>query len=308
MPRTFTHPYLQAPALITVPSTQSCSLADYQLEDGLVLRHIVLSELSPVTINYLLVTNLKTEDYFFAFCPDKETGKRLLDYHSMSQEGPVKRFFYSEAPQSKERKEKEIFVFIISHSWLVTNYRSAATDFAKFIGLLPLLFNIAEVPALMKIDLLYHLKTIKSCAGKNEDSVLLRLRVSVLTLIEKFFSSADFSELHTHSSQKQSYKKEMLELGARLSMFLKSNLPDLIIFAREYNMSLSSLKRHFKNVHGKPIYEYYLEQKMILAKNIIQSSSRSVAEVAYELGYEDPRSLIKSFKKVYGVAPGKLCA
>ena len=308
MPRTFSQPSRHTAALMAVPSTQTYCLKDYPLEDGLILRHMIVSELTTETINYLLLSNFKKEDYFFTFCPDKATGKKLLDYCSMNNSGPVKRFFYSEAPQKMDEKEKEVFVFIISHSWLARNYRSATADFATFIGLLPLLFDVAEIPALMKIDLLYHLKTIKACANKDEDAVILRLRVSVLTLIEKFFSTADFSELNTAPSQKQSYKKEMLELGARLSMFLKSNLPDLIVFAREYNMSLSSLKRHFKNVHGKPIYEYYLEQKMILAKSIIQTTSRSVSEVAYELGYEDPRSLIKSFKKVYGVAPGKLCA
>lgn len=307
MPRTFSQPFQHKPALLAVPSSQTYCLKDYPLEDGLILRHIIVAELTPETVNYLLITNLEAKDYFFTFCPDKETGKKLLDYYGLNNNGPVKRFFYSETAKA-DHNENEIFVFIISHTWLIKNYRRAAEDFATFIGMLPVLFDIAEVPTLLKIDLLYHLKTIKACAEKSDDAVIFRLRVSVLTLIEKFFSTADFSELNTQSSQKHSYKKEMHELGGRLTMFLKTTLPDLIIFAREYNMSLSSLKRHFKNVHGKPIYEFYLEQKMLLAKTIIESSSRSVTEVAYELGYEDPRSLIKSFKKVYGVAPNKLTA
>lgn len=308
MPHSFIHPLAQKAALNDVPSGPAYCLKDHQLEDGLILRHMVLSELSEETISYLLSTNLELEDYFFTFCPDKETGRKLLEYYAINSQGPIKRFFYSEALQKTTGVEKEIFVFIISNNWINKNYRFSADDFATFISLLPLLFDIAEIPTLMKIDLLYHIKTIKVCVGKDQNAAILRLRVSVLTLIEKFFSNADFSELNNPVERKHSHTKEMQELGARLSMFLKSTLPDLVVFAREYNMSLSSLKRHFKNVHGKPIYEYYLEQKMILAKSIIESSSRSVTEVAYELGYEDPKSLIKSFKKVYGVAPNKLCA
>jgi AraC-like DNA-binding protein len=308
MPQSFIHPLTQKAAFNAVPSSPAYCLKDHQLEDGLILRHMVFSELSEETISYLLSTNLELEDYFFTFCPDKETGKKLLEYYAINNQGPIKRFFYSEAVQKKPGVEKEIFVFIISNNWINKNYRFSADDFATFISLLPLLFDIAEIPTLMKIDLLYHLKTIKVCVDKEQNAAILRLRVSVLTLIEKFFSNADFSELNNPAPKKHSYTKEMQELGARLSMFLKTTLPDLIVFAREYNMSLSSLKRHFKSVHGKPIYEYYLEQKMILAKSIIETSSRSVTEVAYELGYEDPKSLIKSFKKVFGVAPKKLCA
>ncbi len=307
MPRTFSQPFHQDTTLTAVLSPPLYCLKDYLLEDGLVLRQTTLADTNPEVISYLLSIDVEQEDYFFSFCPDKETGKRLLDFSSMNNSGPVRRFFYSETTSKKPGVEKEIFTFIISKQWLQKNYRLSADDFATFINLLPLLFDIAEIPTLMKIDLLYHLKTIKACIVQDQKA-LLRLRVSVLTLIEKFFSTADFSELNAQAPKKPSYIKEMQELGARLTMFLKTPLPDLIIFAKEYNMSLSSLKRHFKNVHGKPIYEYYLEQKMILAKNMIQSTSRSVTEVAYELGYEDPKSLIKSFKKIYGVAPGKLCA
>lgn len=292
-------------ALLPQPA---CCLKDYQLEEGLILRCMVLSNPDAESFSYLLKANIEDDDYFFAYCPDIETGKQLSACYNAKNEGPVKRFFYSEAGQKKTASQKKIFVFIINSKWIKTNYNCSADAFSAYIDTLPVLFNIADNPTLMKIDMLHYLKAIKEITQKNEQVNILRLRVNVLSLIEKFFASADFSAFNAATPKKYTYTKEMQELGVRLSMFLKTTLPDLIIFAKEYNMSLSSLKRHFKSVHGKPIYEFYLEQKMLLAKSIIQNSSRSVTEVAYELGYENPKSLIKSFKKVYGVAPNKLCA
>ncbi|MEJ8842098.1 helix-turn-helix domain-containing protein [Lacibacter sp. H375] len=309
MPQSFTNLSVQKTALKAILSQPAYCLKDYQLEEGLILRHMLLNDPDAESFGFLLSANIKDNDYFFAYCPNDETGKQLSAYYNTNYEGPVKRFFYSEfAHKETPVSQKEIFVFIINSNWIKSNYNCSADAFAAYIDMLPILFNIADNPTLMKIDMLYYLKAIKEITQQNEHVNILRLRVNVLSLIEKFFSSADFSAFNAATPKKYSYTKEMHDLGARLSMFLKSNLPDLIIFAREYNMSLSSLKRHFKNVHGKPIYEYYLEQKMMLARNIIQDSRRSVAQVAYELGYEDPNCLIKSFKKVYGVPPGKICA
>lgn len=308
MPQSFTSLVAQKTVPLAALSLSAYHLKDHQLEEGLTLRHMLLNDSGTESFSYLLKSNIKDDDYFFAYCPDNETGKQLSAYYNVNNDGPVKRFFYVEVGEKEAPSQKEIFVFIINSNWIKKNYNCSANAFAAYIDLLPVLFNIADNPTLMKIDMLYYLKIIKVITRKNEQVNILKLRVNVLSLIEKFFSNADFSGLNNPAPKKHSYTKEMQELGARLSMFLKTTLPDLIVFAREYNMSLSSLKRHFKTVHGKPIYEYYLEQKMILAKSIIETSSRSVTEVAYELGYEDPKSLIKSFKKVFGVAPNKLCA
>lgn len=283
-------------------SSFSNCFRDYKLEEGLTLRQMKLNA-SDSELHDLLSEHIDADDYFFAYCPDKAICDQLsaLD---VKEGTSVKRFFFSDSGQKNSTSVKEVFVFIINSNWIKNNYNCSAEAFAAFIDMLPIVFNIADNPTLVKIDLLFHLKTIKELTKVEETALVLRLRANVLMLIEKFFSSADFIDMK--AGKTNNYTKEMHDLGARLLLFLKSNLPDLIIFAKEYNMSLSSLKRHFKNVHGKPIYEFYLEEKMKLAKNIIQGSQNSVAQVAYELGYEDPNSLIKSFKKVYGVAPGKM--
>jgi AraC-like DNA-binding protein len=71
-------------------------------------------------------------------------------------------------------------------------------------------------------------------------------------------------------------------------------------------MSDSNLKRHFRIVYGKNIYEYYLEKKMSLAREMILNEENTVSVVAYSLGYEKVSSFSKAFKKMYGVLPSNL--
>lgn len=278
------------------------------VEAGLSLRYLLLHQLPDQSITRELFKKEKEHTYLFVYCFNKQTAEQFAFHYSVLVENysSTTRFLYS--PISKEGDKKyQLLVFAIEKDWIDNNFIALAPFFSEYIQQLPLLFNISENSTLMNINVLQYLKKITlSLNAKKINSLFLR--VNVLGLIEQFFSNADQNGELASDIKKSLYNDEMKDLGVRISFFLKTSLPDLSVFAKEYNMSLSSLKRHFKKVHGKPIYEYYLEQKMMLARNIIQDSRRSVAEVAYELGYEDPSSLIKSFKKVYGVPPGKLCA
>jgi len=90
----------------------------------------------------------------------------------------------------------------------------------------------------------------------------------------------------------------------RLVQSLEDMLPSQKELAKEFAMSESTLKRHFKAVYGKTMYEYYLEKKMELAKWLIQEKKSSVSETAYTLGYEKVSAFISMFKKFHKVLPG----
>jgi AraC-like DNA-binding protein len=90
----------------------------------------------------------------------------------------------------------------------------------------------------------------------------------------------------------------------RLVQSLEDMLPSQKELAKEFAMSESTLKRHFKAVYGKTMYEYYLEKKMELAKWLLQEKKSSVSETAYTLGYEKVSAFISMFKKIHKVLPG----
>lgn len=307
-------PTLNANSVTTTDNSVSTTLKrdnfykQQLVEAGLSLRYLLLHQLPDQSITRELFKKEKEHTYLFAYCFNKQTAEQFAFHYSVSVENysSTTRFLYN--PISKEGdKTHQLLVFAIEKDWIENNFSTLAPFFSEYIQQLPLLFNISENSILMNIDALQYLKRITLALNSNKTKSLF-LRVNVLGLIEQFLSNADQNGELASDIKKSSYSDEMKDLAVRISFFLKTSLPDLSVFAKEYNMSLSSLKRHFKHVHGKPIYEYYLEQKMTLAKAILTKSNRTVTEVAYELGYEDPNGLIKSFKKVYGVPPGKLCA
>lgn len=105
---------------------------------------------------------------------------------------------------------------------------------------------------------------------------------------------------------KSVHRDKIMQVEAFLLAHLLKPLPSLEFIARNVAMSESTLKRHFKTVRGKSIYEYYLEKKMSLAKDLLIERSLHVNEVAEKLGYENVSNFIHIFKKIHGFSPGSV--
>jgi AraC-like DNA-binding protein len=108
------------------------------------------------------------------------------------------------------------------------------------------------------------------------------------------------------SIRKTWHMQTIRQVEQRLVHSLEDMLPPQRQLAREFALSESTLKRHFKAVYGKTMYEYYLEKKMELAKRLLQEKKISVTETAYMLGYEKVSAFISMFKKVHKILPGSL--
>ena len=96
------------------------------------------------------------------------------------------------------------------------------------------------------------------------------------------------------------------QVEQRLVQSLEDMLPSQKQLAKEFALSESTLKRHFKAIYGTTIYDYYLEKKMALARWLLQERKISVSETAYRLGYEKVSAFINTFKKYQKVLPGSL--
>ena len=69
------------------------------------------------------------------------------------------------------------------------------------------------------------------------------------------------------------------------------------------NLSLRKLKQGFKEIYGKPVYQYLLDYKMELAKKLLIEGVLNVNEVSLKLGYSTASHFISAFKKRFGVTP-----
>ena len=79
--------------------------------------------------------------------------------------------------------------------------------------------------------------------------------------------------------------------------------PHLKDLATQIGFSETKLQKAFKQVFGKSIYQYALQEKMFLAQRMLKSKKLTVSEVGYELGYSNLSHFTKAFKKQFGLNP-----
>ena len=70
--------------------------------------------------------------------------------------------------------------------------------------------------------------------------------------------------------------------------------------------SLSSFKCDFQSIYGETPAKWIREKRLSKARQILQSSQMSVADVAYSLGFENPTHFSRIFKQQYGLSPSSL--
>ncbi len=75
--------------------------------------------------------------------------------------------------------------------------------------------------------------------------------------------------------------------------------------AREVGLSRSVLAGRFRHYLGEAPMSYLTRWRLQLGARMLESSSRSVAEVAAEVGYESEAAFNRAFKREYGLPPAR---
>ena len=66
------------------------------------------------------------------------------------------------------------------------------------------------------------------------------------------------------------------------------------------------LKKGFKEVHGKTIYEFVIENRMEKAKSLLTHSELSIADIGITVGYSNLSSFSQAFKNYFGLTPSQI--
>ena len=90
-----------------------------------------------------------------------------------------------------------------------------------------------------------------------------------------------------------------------LSEEYKSNVVSLDYIGERVGKSPSYISKLFKKEMGYNFTTYITKKRMEKAKEMLQDISYKVYEVGEELGYADPSTFIKVFRKTYGMSPNE---
>ncbi|MCG8669759.1 MAG: AraC family transcriptional regulator [Pseudomonadales bacterium] len=88
-----------------------------------------------------------------------------------------------------------------------------------------------------------------------------------------------------------------------LRLMLKSELPRKETIAEKLGMNIRTLQRRLRD-EGSGYQELLDELRLELARNYLKNSRLSIDEISSLLGFAEPRSFHRSFKKWVGVTPG----
>ena len=108
-----------------------------------------------------------------------------------------------------------------------------------------------------------------------------------------------------NSSSKNDYS-----FSDRISEIISKNLDreDFTVeeLAEKIGLSRSMLHRKLKKEIGKSASELITEMRLKKAKELLERSELTAAEIAYKTGFNSPSYFNKVFKKVYKISPGDL--
>ncbi|MBK8483329.1 MAG: helix-turn-helix transcriptional regulator [Saprospiraceae bacterium] len=102
------------------------------------------------------------------------------------------------------------------------------------------------------------------------------------------------------------YNKDKIIQARQILLENLNNPPTIPDLAKIIGINQCYLKKGFKEMFNMTIYDFVMEQRMILAKGLIQNSQFSVYEVSESLGYASSSSFSKAFKKIHGFSPSEL--
>ena len=132
------------------------------------------------------------------------------------------------------------------------------------------------------------------------DAVVCALKSAVLFLISDLLRGCDVHHL-LETRQRMSRLQKALDFMDR--QFLEN--PPLREIAAQVHMAPNYFHRIFRNTFGITPFEYMLNKRMSVARELLGFSSMTVREVAERAGYEDEFYFSKIFKKQSGFSPAQ---
>ena len=134
----------------------------------------------------------------------------------------------------------------------------------------------------------------------NKANELMRLGI-LMEFISYLIRSGSFAN-QTHKNTKEYSSDVYVEYALD---FIHGNYSSLTVndIARQIGIHRSYLTNIFKKKVGVSPQEYLLKYRMDRAKKMLEETDMAIQEISRRVGYDNPLTFSKMYKKVYGVSP-----
>lgn len=128
------------------------------------------------------------------------------------------------------------------------------------------------------------------------------LRLKVLELLHILSRLKDRDDVQ----QTDYFNQHQVECARRAAKLLTQKLTvhqTIEQLAQEVGLSPTALKSCFKGIYGSSIYAYQKEYRLQLAQKLLTETDSTIAEIAHQVGYENPNKFSSAFRQSLGMTP-----
>lgn len=210
------------------------------------------------------------------------------------------------SPKKEELKGKEGWTLIFHPDLLMKSELSNRMDVYTYFS-----YEVSEALHLSKKEESFIFQVVEQIQeeySQNIDKHSQQLIISNLELLLNYCMRFYDRQFYTRTNLNSDF---VSDFESQLKSYFNSErigdlgIPSADHFGRKLNMSTNYLSDLLKKETGKGIKEHidgYIVRK---AKNVLLSSSMSISEIAYDLGFDYPQSFTRMFKKKTGLSPNE---
>jgi len=164
--------------------------------------------------------------------------------------------------------------------------------------------SLSDDSLYMDINMLNAINAIVNCKYQPDlkKMFLLSKCMELLVLQAEAYNSVNS---RVNSYLKTEYDKERIVYAREYlvqHLDMPPSLPDL---AKVAGINEYKLKKGFKELFGNTVFGYLAETRLELAKTDLLEKTKTVSEIAFELGYSSVQHFSNAFKQKFGVPPSK---
>ena len=108
--------------------------------------------------------------------------------------------------------------------------------------------------------------------------------------------------MHQEFENNTPREKSIIDIALK---YIEDNIENVALTAvsNMVCMNYTYFSEFFKKQTGITFSDYVMNVKMRKAKALLQDPLNQIQDVAYEIGYENPKNFTRAFKKYYGISP-----
>ena len=112
-----------------------------------------------------------------------------------------------------------------------------------------------------------------------------------------------YTKIHRQLIMSDKYERQIQKAKMLMLQQLKGNL-SMQSMAIQINMSYSLFRKEFKKYTGFAPGDFYLDMKVLKARELLISTNKSIKEIGLDLFFSTHEQFSKTFKKRAGETPG----